>query len=77
MWFFLKNDWGINKKLVEEKIGLSFKKIVKKNIEKVNKIKKNQLLQGLGELLEEKQKSWVRENLQKETIFYLKYLLEE
>lgn len=77
LWFFLKNDWEINKEVLKEKAGLSLKEALEKAITKVKKIKKNQLLQGLGELLEEKQKSWVRENLQKETLFYLEYRLKE
>lgn len=77
LWFFLKSGWEIDEESVKEKTGLALKTALKKTIEKVKKIKKNQLLQGLGELLEEKQKSWVRENLQKETLFYLKYLLGE
>jgi len=75
--FFLKNDWEINEKVVKEKTGLSLKTALEKTMEKVKKIKKNQLLQGLGELLDEKQKPLVKENLQKETLFYLRYLLEE
>ncbi len=77
LWFFLKNDWEMDEKSVKEKTGLGFESALKKTIEKIRKIKKNQLLQGLGELLEEKQKFWVKENLQEETLFYLKYLLEE
>lgn len=77
LWFFLKNNWEIDEEAVEEKTGLSLENTLEKTIEKVKKIKKNQLLQGLGELLDEKQKSWVREKLQNEVIFYLKYLLEE
>ena len=77
LWFFLKNNWEIDEKAIREKTGLTLRDALEKTIEKVQKVKKNQLLQGLGELLDEKQKSWVKENLQNETIFYLKYLLEE
>jgi len=77
LWFFLKNNWEIDEEVVKEKTGLNLKTALGKAIEKIKKIKKNQLLQGLGELLDEKQKPWVKENLQKETLFYLKYLLEE
>ena len=38
----------------------------------VEKIKSNQILQGLGELLDPKEKAWVKNNLIKETIFALK-----
>jgi len=77
LWFFLKNNWEIDEEVVKEKTDLTLKTALGKAIEKIKKIKKNQLLQGLGELLDEKQKPWVRENLQKEALFYLKYLLEE
>jgi len=76
LWFFLKNNWEIDEKAIKEKTGLTLKDALEKTIEKVQKVKKNQLLQGLGELLDEKQKPWVKENLQNETIFYLQYLLE-
>jgi len=74
LWFFLKNNWEIEEKAVKEKTGLSLKDAFKKTITKIDTIKKNQILQGLGELLDEKQKPWIKENLQKETIFYLKLL---
>ena len=76
LWFFLKNNWEIDEKAIKEKTGLTLRDALEKTIEKVQKVKKNQLLQGLGELLDEKQKPWVKENLQNETIFYLQYLLE-
>ena len=77
LWFFLKNGWDINGEVVKAKTGFSLKTALEKAIEKVKKIKKNQLLQGLGELLDEKQKLLVKEKLQEETLFYLKYLLKE
>lgn len=77
LWFFLKNEWEINEEVVEEKTGLTLKQALKKAVEKTKKIKKNQLLQGLGELLEEKEKLWVKENLQKEALFYLNFRLKE
>lgn len=77
LWFFLKNDWEINEEVLKERTDLSLGPALGKAISKAKRIKKNQLLQGLGELLEEKQKSWVKENLQKEVIFYLEYRLKE
>jgi predicted nucleotidyltransferase component of viral defense system len=77
LWFFLKNNWEIDEETVKEKTGLTLKTAILKAIERIKKIKKNQLLQGLGGLLDEKQKPWVKENLQREALFYLKYFLEE
>lgn len=77
LWFFLKNNWDIDEEALKERTGITLKAALIETIEKIRKIKKNQLLQGLGELLDKKQKPWVRENLQKEALFYLKYFLED
>lgn len=72
LWFYLKNNWPINEKLLQEKTGMSFTDALKKAQEKIGGIKKTELLSGLGELLDNKQKNWVREKLIEETIYYLK-----
>ena len=75
-WYFLKNSWSVNEAVLKEKTGLSVKQALKKALEKVAKIEKNQVLRGLGELLDNKQKAWVKENLIKDTIFYIKLYRE-
>lgn len=72
LWFFLKNKWGINEAVVMEKTGLPVKKALQQAIKKVRTIKKNHILEGLGELLDPKQKAWAREKLVDDTIFYLR-----
>lgn len=76
LWFFLKNDWPINKIIVKKTTGLNLKQALIEAAKKIKKVKKNQLLQGLGELLEERQKTWVKEKLKEELIFQLKLRLE-
>lgn len=75
LWFFLQNDFGMNETLVKERTDLSLKKALQAAIKKGESLKKNQLLQGLGELLDKKQKLWVREKLKEELIFQLKLRL--
>lgn len=72
LWFYFKNNWQINEKVLAEKTGLTLKQALKQTIEKVEKVKSTQLLQGLGELLEQKQKSWIKEKLKDELLFYLR-----
>lgn len=72
LWFFLKNNWQINKKLVEEDTGLSFIETLVKAQEKVKTVRRTELLAGLGELLDAKLKTWVKEKLVEETLFYLR-----
>lgn len=71
LWFFLKNKWAINKAVVKEKTGLPIKKALAQAIKKVRAIKNNQILTGLGELLDVKQKAWVKEKLRDELMFLL------
>lgn len=72
IWFFLKENWQINEEFLKEKTGLSLKQALKKARLLVEKVKKTELLSGLGELVDNKQKAWVREHLQKDLTFYLK-----
>lgn len=72
IWFYLKNEWPISEIVIKEKTGLSIKQAIGQALEKVENIKPNQTLQGLGELLDSKQKMWAKENLIKDAIFMLK-----
>jgi predicted nucleotidyltransferase component of viral defense system len=74
--YFLRNEWPINEIVVSEKTGLSLKEAIQKATEKVNKLPANQLLHGLADLLDEKQKTWVKLKLVSDTVFYLKLYLE-
>lgn len=75
--FFLKNNWPINKKIIEERTNLKFKDFLKVCIQNLEKINNKNILSGLGELLNEKQKHQVKENLKSDTIFLLKLLESE
>ncbi|MBU1088772.1 nucleotidyl transferase AbiEii/AbiGii toxin family protein [Patescibacteria group bacterium] len=75
-WFFLKNDWGIDERVFLDKVGLSKEEVLKKAMERVEKIKDNEILFGLGDLLDNKQKEWAKRNLKKETLFNLRLRLE-
>lgn len=72
LWFFLKNKWLVNEEILRERTGFSLKKAMKEAMRKLKEIDKKQLLQGLGELLDLKQKDWAREKLKEETLFYLR-----
>lgn len=49
---------------------------LKKCIQKLESLSNRSILSGLGELLDAKQKIWVKKNLRTETIFLLKIKLE-
>lgn len=75
MWFFLKEHWEINEVIVKENTGLSLDQALKKAQSLVKKVKPTELLAGLGELLDIKQKTWAKVHLQEDLIFYLKLYL--
>ncbi|HOH66953.1 MAG TPA: nucleotidyl transferase AbiEii/AbiGii toxin family protein [bacterium] len=72
VWYFLKNNWPINKEIVEKRSGVSFKEALQKCVQEMEKIKDRNLLVGLGESLTDPQKDWARAKLRSETIFLLK-----
>lgn len=70
-WYFLKNNWPINEALLTEKTNLTLLEALEKTKTRVKKIKKTELLAGLGDLLDQSQKDWVRAKLIEELVFYL------
>ncbi|HOZ36733.1 MAG TPA: nucleotidyl transferase AbiEii/AbiGii toxin family protein [bacterium] len=76
VYFFLKNNWPINKQIVENRTGLTYKEFLKKNIKLLEKTADRNILAGMGELLDEKQKAWVKSKLKTETIFLMKLALD-
>ena len=75
--FLLANDWPINKKIVEDRMGMSYKDFLIKAIEVMEQFEDRDILSGMGELLTESQKDWVRAKLKLETLFSLRLALEK
>ncbi|HBL98924.1 TPA: hypothetical protein DDZ86_04765 [Candidatus Dependentiae bacterium] len=76
VWFFLKNNWPINEKIIESRTGMSLQQFFQKCIDELEARGDRGILSGIGELLDAKQKAWAREKLRSETIFLLKLRLE-
>lgn len=70
--YFAKNNWGINAEVIRARTGKNIKEYLSACIAFVEKIKDRQILHGLGELLGEQEKTWVKNNLKAEAIFMLK-----
>ena len=76
IWWFAKNNWDINKKIVESRTKKKFKNYLKQCIKTIEKLNNKYILQGLGEVPNERQKDWAKEKLKEETLFLLKFYLE-
>lgn len=77
LWYFLKNRWPINKEIVEKRTGMNFKDHLKRCIVFIESLSDRNILSGMGELLDKKQKAWAKTNLRKDTVFLLKVRLEQ
>jgi len=76
--FFLSHDWPVNKKIVEDRMGVSYTEFLKKCIDIMEKFDDGNILSGMGELLlTEKQKAWVKAKLKSEVLFSLRLALEK
>ena len=75
VWFFLQKDWPINRELVEKRTHVTFREFLQTCIDALEKMPDRGILGGMGELLDEKQKTWARVKLRTETIFLLKVKL--
>ncbi len=76
LWFFLDKGWSFDKQCVKSALEYSLEKALKEALNKVEQVKNNQLLHGLGELINNSQKDWVKRNLKEELIFLLKLKLD-
>jgi len=76
LWYFFKNNWRVNEEIVELRTEKRFSDYLRMCIEEVKKVNNTYILQGLGEVLDDKQKHWVKKNLKNELIFLIQNYLE-
>jgi predicted nucleotidyltransferase component of viral defense system len=72
--FFAKNNWEINKQIVEERAKMSFKELLEGCIKKLEGLKNKNILDGLGELMSDSQKDSTRAKLKEDILFSLKMM---
>lgn len=72
IWYFAKNNWDIDTEVLKIRTKKNVKEHLADCIALIEQVKENQILQGLGELLSEKEKTWVKTHLREEVVFLLK-----
>ena len=72
-WFFLKNQSPVNKDIVESRMHVSLTDYIQKCIDRLDSVNDKGLLQGVGELMDNKMKIFVRTKLRTETIGLLRF----
>jgi len=77
VYFFLSHDWPVNKKIIKNRMCVSYTEFLKKCIDIMEKFNDNNILSGIGKFLSEKQKTWVKTKLKSEVLFLLRLALEK
>ena len=72
-WFFMNNRTPVNKSIIEARMGMAYEAYLDKCISQLETVNPKGLLSGLGELMDHKMKSFVRNKLHAESILLLKF----
>jgi len=75
-WFFMQKQMPINKEIVETRMKMSLADYKQKCINHLEKMSDQGILNGLGELMDEDMKKFVRTKLRTETISLLRFYKE-
>jgi len=70
--YFFSNHWDVNESIIKLRTGKSLNEYLEDCIKSVEGVNNNQILHGLGELVNEKQKRLVKESLKKDLLFSIK-----
>jgi len=73
VWFFMQKQTPVNKGIIELRMKMTYEDYMQTCIDCLGEIKETRLLQGLGELMDEQLKSFVRTKLKSETIHLLEF----
>jgi predicted nucleotidyltransferase component of viral defense system len=72
VWYFLENNFPVNKKIIEEVTRTPYKEFLEKCINALSTLSNQRILDGLGLLLTPHRKTWAKAHLLQDTIFLLK-----
>jgi len=77
VWFFLSKRFPINENIIKSRTGMDFNDFLKVCITKLEEFDNKKIMEGLGELLTDGQKNWVKRKLLSETISLLTLRLDQ
>ncbi len=72
-WFYMENRTPINRKVVKQRMGKSLEAYLQDCIDRLNSMSDRGMLNGLGELMDEDMKKFVKTKLRKDTIQLLEF----
>lgn len=72
IWFMLNENWDLNDKLLEFRTKSNIYAYIERCVKLLEENPPTNILEGMGELMDNKTKDWARKNLLKDTIFLLR-----
>jgi predicted nucleotidyltransferase component of viral defense system len=75
-WFFMQKQTPVNKNIVEHRMGIPFRNYLQKCTDLLESMNDKGILQGMGELMDDELKAFVKTNLRKETISLMEFYKE-
>lgn len=74
--FFLSKMWDINNDVIKNWTEKDLSEYLLNCIKIIKKVPENKLLQGLGELVDEKQKYWIKNKMKDEVVFNIRVRID-
>ena len=75
-WFFMEKRTPVNKNLIETRMKMPFTDYLQNCMDAINRLSNKGFVSGMGDLLDDKTKSFVRTKLRAETITLLRFYKE-
>ena len=75
-WYFMENRTPVNKKLVEDRMNMPFSDYLQKCIDVLDGLPNKSLLNEIGEFVDDKMKTFIRNKLRSETVTLLRFYKE-
>lgn len=72
-WFFMNNKTSVNRHTIESGMHTDYKTYMQRCIDQVTQVSERKLIQGLGELLTDKMKKFVKTSLKQETLHLMQF----
>ena len=69
IYFFFKNDWNFNENIIQLRRGILAREYLKELKDFINKnVNEKNILNGIGALVDDEKRNWVKDNLKREVI---------
>lgn len=76
LYFFFSSNWEINEEIIKNRTKKNLNEYLLDCIDYIEDVPNNNVMQGLGQLVDKKQKEWVKNNLKKDLVYLIRNYIE-